>query len=745
MQKISVYLYSIITTAILVQFTYNGYTQSIQNTGDIEFASAESAVKVIQQKADPDLEIIRKRIVDDLLQPAVDVKQISELIKTIQPDGSWPGINYKDTSRTGFQHSEHLQNMLALSRAYKKPGTEFYKNPLTKKTVSSALDFWISHDFICENWWWNEMGTPNWMINTMLVLDEELTDQQRKEGARIASRASLEAFGARPGGDLIQIAGMLGKQGLFKRDETILERVVKVMASEIKTTTGRGLKPDMSFHHRTDNVISTLSYGTGYASSFSYWAVKTAGTKYAFPEQPMKLLIDYYLNGISRSMAFGKYPDIGAKNRDLSRKATLSPASPEIVENLLKASNYRKDELEELLQIRKSGKKPNYTWNQFFWHSEYFTHQRPQWFSSVRMHSIRQNNIEAPYNEEGLKNHHFADGSNFITITGREYFDIFPVWNWQKIPGTTVVQKPELPHWNQIVKKGLSEFVGAVTDGKYGAAAFDFSSPHDPLKARKAWFFFDREFVCLGAGISSESPHSVFTTINQSLLNTEVLVNADKKSSTLSKGEHKLKSVSWVLHDNVAYLFPTGSTVDISNKIQTGNWRQLNHHTWATEEVVEKEIFSLWIDHDSRPRNSKYEYIVVPGIAPTAIEKYNKNEITILSNSDQLQAVQHKTLGITQIVFYKEGSIKINNGVTVTTKSPCILLFKTNGNTLDKMVLSDPTRKLQSITVMLTAQVHGSGSQWSSTWDKNSKSSVIEITLPKDEFAGSSIVLELKK
>jgi chondroitin AC lyase len=72
------------------------------------------------------------------------------------------------------------------------------------------------------------MGTPNWMINTLLVLDSSLTEKQRTEGARIASRASLEGVGARPGGDLIQLAGMLGKQALFKRDEAILEKVIKI-------------------------------------------------------------------------------------------------------------------------------------------------------------------------------------------------------------------------------------------------------------------------------------------------------------------------------------------------------------------------------------------------------------------------------------------------------------------------------------------------------------------------------------
>src|SRR5215204_6649323 len=466
--------------------------------------STSEAVK-IEDSVSADLEIIRKRIVVDLLETTVNETEVQKLISSIQPDGSWPDINYKDTSRTGFQHSEHLQHMFALGKAYKKPGSKFYQNPDVKKTVSSALDFWIAHDFICQNWWWNEMGTPNWMINTLLVLDDDLTEKQRQEGARIASRANLEASGARPGGDLIQMAGMLGKQGLFKRDDAILQRVIDVMASEIKTTTERGLQPDMSFHHRVDNVISTLTYGTGDASAFSYWGVKIAGTKFKFPEPAMKLLIDYYLDGISKSMAFGKYPDVGAENRDMSRKGALEPVSASIPENLLKASDYRKAELQELVKIRRNETQPKLKWDRFFWHSEYFTHQRPGWFSSVRMHSNRQNNMEEPHNEEGLKMHHFADGSNFISLTGKEYFDIFPVWDWQKIPGATIVQKPELPHWNEIAKKGKSEFVGGVTDGTYGAAVFDFKSVHDPLKARKAWFFFDREYVSLGTGISSEA------------------------------------------------------------------------------------------------------------------------------------------------------------------------------------------------------------------------------------------------
>lgn len=695
-------------------------------------------------KFSPDLETIRKRIIDDLLQPTVDVNGIKHIMTSLKPDGTWPGINYVDTSRTGFQHSHHLDNMLNMSRAYKKPGSSLYKNADLKKAISFSLDYWIQNDFICANWWWNEMGTPGAIVNILLLMDTDLTEKQKTEGALIANRANLEASGARPGGDLIQIAGMLGKQGLFARNEEVVARVVKVMGEEIKVTTGRGLKPDLSFHHRVDNVISIHTYGTGYTSAFAYWAVKTAGTKFTLPDTALKLLIDYYLDGICKAMIHGQYPDPGAKNRDLSRKNALSPIGSELPENLMKASDYRNSELEEIVKIRKGEQKPALTHNRFFWHSEYFTHQRPTYFASVRMHSSRNHNMEQPHNEEGLKNHHFADGSNFVSISGMEYFNIFPVLDWQKIPGTTVVQKPDVPHWKDLAKKGLTDFVGGVSDGKYGAAAFDFASPHDPLKARKSWFFFDREYVCLGAGITAETDYPVITTLNQCLLQKDVTVNSNTGKTVVNKGNHNLNGVSWIVHNKVAYLFPSLTDVKLSNGTATGNWRQINHQEWATEGPVKEEVFTLWIDHGPKPINKNYAYIVIPGIEPSAITDYSKKaDVSILSNTPEIQAIQHKAAGITQVVFYKAGTIKISNVINVTADNPCMVMIKTGGESVEQISVSDPTRKLDAVQLKLSAQFKGSDANWQSAWNKETKTSNITINLPNAEKAGSSVVMKI--
>jgi chondroitin AC lyase len=698
-----------------------------------------------------DLMILRERVVSELLQPALNTNAIQTLMTTIRKDGTWPGIDYVDTTNTGFQHSRHLGNMVTLARAYKKPGSKYFKNPKTKKVIHSALDFWLKNDFICQNWWWNQIGTPDHMVQLLLIMDEDIAPSQRPKAEEIAVRANLGAWGARPGGDLIKIAGIYGKFALYKKDIEILDSVVQTMAREIMfardrnhPTDLRGLQVDYSFQHRDDRVISTLSYGLGYASSFAEWAEKLADTKFRFPEPAIQMLIDFYLDGICKTMVYGKYDDPGAKNRGITRKGALGAASTGLPEKLLKASNYRKDELETIVKVRNGSPKHNMASNQYYYHSTYFSHQRPHYFTSVRMYASRNHSMEIAYNSEGLKNHHYADGSNFISRTGKEYFDIFPVFDWQKVPGTTVVQKPNLHPANLVQRKGLTEFVGAVSDGLYGAAAFDFKSPLDSVKARKAYFLFDNEIVNLGAGIQSSADYPVATTINQSLLKSNVMVMQNNNRQTLSKGNHEIGNVAWVYHDSIAYIFPSPKHVILQNTEATGSWRSINRQAIYTDEPVTLEVFKFWLDHGIKPQNVTYEYIVVPGIAVSDIEKYRSSSgIVILANTPDVQAVYHSDLQMGQMAFYKAGEIKMTNDIQVAIDKPALVMVAADGALVKKITVADPTGKLKSIQLAVSSRIQVKGDFYNSVWNQEKGYSEIFIELPKNEYAGKSVVIKL--
>lgn len=717
----------------------------------VAFPQTDAPGEAGKAPAGSDLETVRNRFIDELLEPEVNRGEIQELLDTAQKDGTWPHINYEDTSRTAFEHSQHLSNMVELARAYKKKESEFYRDPDLKQTIYAAFDFWLEHDFICENWWWNQIGTPERIGNLLLIMDEALTEEQKVRADPIVGRANLDAWGARPGGDLIKIAGIMGKHGLFKRDGAILNEALGAIAGEIgyavdrgDPSDERGLQVDFSFHHRHDRVTSTITYGRGFASYFVDWAEKVNGTAFAFPDEAVELIVDFYLDGITKAMAFGRYPDPGALNRGITRRGAFSPQGPELPEKLLRVTSYRQDELEALAQIRRGEREPDLTSSQFFWHTEYYSHQRPHYFASVRMFSSRNHSMEVPYNGEGLKNHHLADGYNFISRTGREYVGVFPIWDWQKIPGTTVVQKPALPDPEEIQQPGRTVFVGGVANGRYGAAAFDFESPLDPLSARKSWFFFDDEFVALGAAIRSDSDYPVATTLNQSLLNGDVVVESAEGTSVFDRGTHEVAEVAWVHHDGTAYLFPEPTAVRLENRQRSGAWKEINGQTWAEAAgEVRKEVFALWLDHGVAPRQAGYEYIVVPGMGPSEVDRYRDHTpIEVLANTSEVQAVKHRALGLSQIVFYKPGETVIADGVTVSAETPGLVMVKTAGRGVEEITVSDPSRQLDSITVQITSRLEAEEDRWEATWNREGGYSTVRFDLPEGEYAGQSVSAE---
>jgi chondroitin AC lyase len=105
---------------------------------------------VTGQSTEPDLEILKDRFTAELLESSVDEQQIEDLIRTIREDGTWRGINYEDTTRSGFEHRIHVDNLVDLGRAYQKENSAFYGDTGLKHVIWRSLDFWLEHDFICE-------------------------------------------------------------------------------------------------------------------------------------------------------------------------------------------------------------------------------------------------------------------------------------------------------------------------------------------------------------------------------------------------------------------------------------------------------------------------------------------------------------------------------------------------------------------------------------------------------------------
>ena len=640
-----------------------------------------------------DLDVIKSRFLAPLYIDPPSRNTVAELSGSMRADGSFPTVDYADTNGGNWKTYGHLSQVLTLARAYSSPESDMRGDEHLKGTVLHALDFWLARDFKNSNWWWNQIGVPGRLSECLLLLDGDLSEEQLRKGIAILERSKIGMTGA----NLVDVAFITVKRGILEKKPDVVAEAVKSITGEIRITMEEGVQPDFSFHQH-GALLYNHGYGAVFMSNCSELAVIVEGTGFAFPKEKIDILNGLILDG-TRWMIRYSTKDYGATGRGITRRSGNSPSAGylrEVAESMLKLPTGREKDYRDFLKYLDGKNEMPFSGNRHFYRGDIMTHHRPGWYASARMFSNRLLNTDRPHNGEGLKSHHLADGCTYIMQSGMEYHDIFPLWDWQKIPGATIEQKPELT--GDICRQGTRPFAGGVSDGMYGAAAFDFE--RDGLTARKSWFYFDSEFVCLGSGIGCSSGNLVVTTVNQCFLRGDVSISGNGQLQTLEHGGHKLDGVRFVYHDGIAYIFPGNQPVRLENDVRTGAWLDISTQ-YSPNDTVTDDVFTLQIDHGTKPDKAKYAYIVSPGLPAGSVAGYAQSpSVEILSNTPALQAVRHRDLSITGAAFYRPGRLAFGKTVVEVDK-PCLLLLRESGNST-AVTVSNPVNTEMTVLVSMS-------------------------------------------
>mgnify|MGYP006291513205 CR=1 FL=1 len=678
-----------------------------------------------------DMEVLHQRLVENVLEREVEPEKVRRLRDTMREDGTWEDVDYDHQRRSGWKTFSHLNRILSMMVGWRKPGSPLHKDERVLQSVLAGLDHWLEHDYTNPNWWWNQIGVPRVLGNILLIARGELSEERLRSGLRILERAEVGMTGQ----NLVWLTLITAIRGLLREDAQLVNDSFERIQAEIKITEDEGVQPDYSFHQH-GACLYNHGYGAGFARDCSRIAVMLRGTAFAFDPEKIAILSRFVLSG-SRWMTRGQWADPGANGRGITRQGLKScKYLAQVADSMLKLSTDRADAFRALKSRVESGNPP-LVGHRHFWRSDFMTHHRPSFYVSARMYSERVDNTDWPCNDEGLKNHHIADGTTFIVRRGDEYRRIMPVWDWQKIPGTTVVQKPELS--GDPRRSGETSFVGGVSEGEYGLAAFDFHNSEEDLRARKSWFCFDRFVVCLGTGISTCRERPVVTTLNQCRLNGGVTVCAGGNDVRLEEGKHRLEQVSSVLHDGIGYVFPRTATVTVENGERSGNWWRINHQ--YSEEEVTKDVFTLWFDHGVSPDDASYSYVIVPGVDEAGIAAcVSDPSFEILRNSPGVQAVSHRGLKMIQAAFYEAGALECPGMPRITTEEPCLIMVQGTDCGLTVSV-ADPTQSLDEIGL----RVAGSFDTDEKVVTRSEGSTQLNINLPRGPEAGRTRFIELER
>lgn len=614
--------------------------------------------------------------------------KVGEYLNTMNADGGWNDINYAHRNND-WNPLHHLNRVLIMTFNYSKATSQLYQDPKLLEGIEKALNYWYTINPECDNWYKNKIAKQFYFNVIALLLDGKIPDDLHQKMVN-----DLTKNPTMTGSNRTLLATSTFYKGVLTNNPEMIKLGVTGVTDQIEVTIKEGVQPDYSFHQH-GHFIYNGSYGLNFLRESSWLATIVHETEFAYSDAQIKVLRDYYLNG-TRWMIRGELIDYNVRGRQVGR-ADAMLLSGNFLYPILKHLSiadpaYAKDYLSsvELMQ----NQLPQETLgHKHFYRSDYTIHHREKYSTSLKMCSKRTVGIELNMNSENKLGYWLPYGLTYIYRTGTEYNGIFPIWDWARLPGVTnpYIEIEEKQRGKAHTQQ--TEFVGGVSNGNYGVSAMDFAK--NETSAKKAWFWFDDEWVALGAGIQSSHEASIVTSINQCLQKGEVWVDGKR-----FKGQQTLSKPTSIFHDEVGYVIPNKNEIQVKAETQTGNMHRI--YGLEKDSVYTSDVFSIWFDHGKSPKNGSYEYIVVPGITQAKFNNYSKNlPVQVLSNTKEIQAVKHTKLKICGIVFYEAGQFKISDDLTVKTDKPVLLLFDFKNKRLS---VSEPTGKHDEVSISLISE-----------------------------------------
>ena len=639
-----------------------------------------------------DYELVLQRVRQQLYE-ATSIEKLDQnatsLMKLMTPDGKWPQIDYNCFFRTNWEPQDHLNRVRRMLTAYTCPESTLYGNQVLYRAINQALRTWDEYKPTSFNWWYNDISAPKIMADILALHEAALVKVSPTIIQGLMDMMAKSDPRAWTGANKQDIAMHHMIRGCVLKNDSIVEANVSEFFQPVCITDFEGIREDLSYQQH-NNQLYIGGYGTVFVNNISLIAPLFVGTKYALSEEQTKLFSEFvrstYLN-IFRS----RYMDFGVCGRSVSRKKTLDLGDYANLFKKMKQLDPANAAEYDAAAHRFANKDATYgrtNRNKLYWLSDYMLHNRKRYDFSVRAVSNRTCRSESG-NGENLWGTYVSEGATNIRVTGDEYVDIFAVWEWDKIPGTTTpaVEKENHNEWGV---DGVAEFVGGVSDGMYGVMAYAMNDYE--TQANKGWFMFDNEIVCLGNGISGGGGHEVNTSVNQCHLVGDVYASVNGELSRIGANNHVATTYQgWIWHNKVGYYFPENTPIHLKNGMQSGKWSKINFNQSGDTETL--PVFNLWIAHGVQPQQANYAYMILPGVAsPASLKVYPIDKVKIESNTAQIQAVTHTLLGITQIIFFETGELNCGDYVVKATK-PCVVMLKRSADGNIETLVSDPTQK----------------------------------------------------
>ncbi len=670
-----------------------------------------------------DIKRICARLRAEAEHPAADP---AEALAALQADGSFRGVEYFNSDRMIWSADKHIRYLKTMVEAAYSPGNPHCGDASLKEAIGRALTYWETCGRVdSDNWWWKEIGLPQLILPILILAPAEMTASQKALLEREADAGSIlhespeagmterpvSSVGANLTDKLVTTFRIYAASGKVQE----LEQVMALLDNELRvfprvepgefSADGQGIKPDGSFHQHLDS-LQFGGYGEVFLEGVNFLLRMTEGTRFYPSARARGVYADFLLDGMSWAFR-GAFKDHTVTGRGFSRLATAQQGGSRGIAPFVRAGALlllnapdvqRRTELETLLRERLTdgdrGKGSRY-----FWLSDYLSYKQPAFHIGVKTNSTRSKAGEV-VNNENLLGFYMSDGVTCILQRGDEYENIYPLWNWNRLPGTTALQgnlrdlRDAEDWWGEDGWnwRGTTTFVGGAADGDLAAAVMDYA--RDGLFAHKAWLFTGQEMTALGCGVNTlaKETREVVTNVNQCMRRGDVRLKTGGVWRSAAEGKNDVTGAEAVWHDDTAYFVRQG-TAQLLLEERDGDWGSVNQGFAGT--AAHGAVFELDILHGAQPQDGAYAYTIVPAVTEPESAQYTPPQI--LRNDERVQAVWKD--GRLAAAVWKVDEIAAPNGLRVYANKKCLLLLQeTEGGGL-RIAVSNPENRSKWVDI----------------------------------------------
>lgn len=732
-----------------------------------------------------------------------EAKKLLSEMKT-ESDRKYLWENSKDLDTKSADMTRTYRNIEKIAEAMKHKDTKL-KIDENKKKVKDALEWLHKNAYGKEpdkkvadltsnfknktsrntnlNWWDYEIGTSRALTNTLILLNDQFSnDEKKKYTAPIKTFAPesdkiLSSVGQpeqAKGGNLVDIAKVKLLESIIEEDKDITKNSIdafnKVFTYVQSNATGKernGFYKDGSYIDHQD-VPYTGAYGVVLLEGISQMMPMIKETPFNDKTQNDTTLKSWIDDGFMPLIYKGEMMDL-SRGRAISREnETSHTASATVMKSLLRLSDAMDDSTKaKYKQIVKTSVKSDSSYGQNDTLSSYsdiskmkslmedstistngLTQQLKIYndMDRVTYHnkdldfafglSMTSKNV-ARYesiNGENLKGWHTGAGMSYLYNSDVKHYrdNFWATADMKRLAGTTTLENEE-PKGTD-VKKSSKTFVGGTKfDDQHASIGMDFENQDKTLTAKKSYFILNDKIVFLGTGIkSTDSSKNPVTTIENRKANGYTLYTDDKQTTASdNQGTNSvfLESTNKP-KNNIGYHFLNESKITVKKESHTGKWSDINKS--QKQDSKTNQYYEVTQKHSNT--DSKYAYVLYPGLSKDDFNT-KKDKVTVVKQDDDFHVVKDNESVWAGVNYSDSTQTFIINKTKVEVKAKGMFILKKKDDKTYECSFYNPesTNTASDIESKISMTGYSITNKNTSTSNESSVRFELQQTLNKDD------------